>query len=245
MSVLVLSGPEQKEVSTIDKRTDHRKALDRRRFVRDCPSPRPDKRRLVVCSPRSWSKLRELVEVWRKVDFFLSNHRRFRSNFSWARSWAWPSRCTIDFSRKRAQTCKNWRFLPTARITQNLHRTWSMCRDGSLNRRGQSSWPELHKGDIQEKQSISHWRKKCYVDSKVREWSDERLSSSASPSVVIFKAGSVHRWVGFMYRHCSWAFARTTKVDPHQTSTLLKKKKPTKESNSSSSYFFFFILLNS
>ena len=59
-----LSGWEQKEVSTIDKRTDHRKALDRRRFVRDCPNPRPDQRRLVVCSPRSWSKLRELVEVW-------------------------------------------------------------------------------------------------------------------------------------------------------------------------------------
>ena len=153
-----LSGPEQKEVSTIDKRTDHRKALDRRRFVRDCPGPRPDQRRLVVCSPRSWSKLRELVEVWsspwgafaartgafaartRKVDFFLSNHRWFRSNFSWARSWAWPSRCTIDFSRKRAQTCKNWRFLPTARITQNLHRTWSMCRDGSLNRRENVVW---------------------------------------------------------------------------------------------------------
>ena len=57
-------GWEQKEVSTIDKRTDHRKALDRRRFVRDCPNPRPDQRRLVVCSPRSWSKLRELVEVW-------------------------------------------------------------------------------------------------------------------------------------------------------------------------------------
>ena len=76
------------------------------RFERDCPNPRPDQRRLVVCSPRSWSKLRELVEVWssplgafaartgafgartRKVDFFLSDHRRFRSNFSWARSWA-------------------------------------------------------------------------------------------------------------------------------------------------------------
>ena len=57
-------GWEQKEVSTIDKRTDHRKALDRRRFVRDCPNPRPDQRRLVVCSPRSWFKLRELVEVW-------------------------------------------------------------------------------------------------------------------------------------------------------------------------------------
>ena len=85
-----LSGPEQKEVSTIDKRTDHRKALYRRRFVRDCPSPRPDQRRLVVCSPRSSSKLRELVEVWNgcvcrrneKRRFFLSNHRRFRSNFS-------------------------------------------------------------------------------------------------------------------------------------------------------------------
>ena len=26
---------------------------------------------------------------------------------------------------------------------------------------GQSSWPELRKGDIQEEQSISRWRKKC------------------------------------------------------------------------------------
>ena len=39
----VLSRPEQKEVSKLDKRTDHRKALDRRRFERDCPGPRPDK----------------------------------------------------------------------------------------------------------------------------------------------------------------------------------------------------------
>ena len=148
----VLSRPEQK-VPTLDKGTDHRKALDRRRFERDCPGPRPDQRRFVACSPRSWSELRELVEVWnsplgafaartgafaartRKVDFFLSNHRRFRSNFAWARSWAWPSRCTIDFLSKLTQTGKNWRFLLTARITQNWHRTWSICRDGSLNRR--------------------------------------------------------------------------------------------------------------
>ena len=44
----VLSGLEQKEVSTLDKRTYHRKALDRRRFVRDRPSQKPDQRRLVV-----------------------------------------------------------------------------------------------------------------------------------------------------------------------------------------------------
>ena len=31
------------------------------------------------------------------------------------------------------------------------------------------------------------------LDNKVWEWSDERLSSSASPSGVIFEAGSVHR----------------------------------------------------
>ena len=60
----VLSRPEQKEVSKLDKQTDHRKALDRRRFERDCPGPRPDQRRFVVCSPRSRSELRELVEVW-------------------------------------------------------------------------------------------------------------------------------------------------------------------------------------
>ena len=51
-------------------------------------------------------------------------------------------------------------------------------------------------------------------NNKMREWSDEPLSSSVSPSGVIFKAGSVHRWVGYMYRH--WAFARTTKVYPNQ-----------------------------
>ena len=60
----VLSRPEQKEVSTLDKRTDHRKALGLQRFERDCPGPRPDQRRFVVCSPRSWSELRELVGVW-------------------------------------------------------------------------------------------------------------------------------------------------------------------------------------
>ena len=64
LTMSVLSRPEQKEVSKLDKRTDHRKALDRRRFERDCPGPRPDQRRFVVCSPRSWSELRELVEVW-------------------------------------------------------------------------------------------------------------------------------------------------------------------------------------
>ena len=102
----VLSRPEQKEVSKLDKRTDHRKAVDRRRFERDCPGPRPDQRRFAVCSPRSWSELRVLVEVWsspqgvfaartgafaartRKIDIFLSNHRRFRFDFAWARSWA-------------------------------------------------------------------------------------------------------------------------------------------------------------
>ena len=64
LTMSVLSRPEQKEVSKLNKRTDHRKALDRRRFERDCPGPRPDQRRFVVCSPRSWSELRELVEVW-------------------------------------------------------------------------------------------------------------------------------------------------------------------------------------
>ena len=62
--MLVLSRTEQKEVSKLDKRTDHRKALDRRRFERDCPGPRPDHGRFVVYSPRSLSELRELVEVW-------------------------------------------------------------------------------------------------------------------------------------------------------------------------------------
>ena len=51
-------------VKTRQADRDHRKALDRRRFERDCPGPRPDQRRFVVCSPRSWSELRELVEVW-------------------------------------------------------------------------------------------------------------------------------------------------------------------------------------
>ena len=64
LTISVLSGPEQKEVSTLDKRTNHRKAFDRRRFVRDCTSPRPNQRHLLVCSQQSWSELRELVKVW-------------------------------------------------------------------------------------------------------------------------------------------------------------------------------------
>ena len=87
------SGPEQKEVSTIDKRTDHRKALDRRRFVRDCPSPRPDRRRLncgvfatlVVWTARVGRSMDLSIGCVRRPNekgrFFLSNHRRFRSNF--------------------------------------------------------------------------------------------------------------------------------------------------------------------
>ena len=40
-------------MSTFDKRADHRKALDRRRFEHDYPGPQPDQRRFVACSPRS------------------------------------------------------------------------------------------------------------------------------------------------------------------------------------------------
>ena len=67
---------------------------------------------------------------------------------------------------------------------------------------GQSSWPELRKGDIQEEQSISLWRK-MIVWIKKPKGSDERLSSkrkSASSLEVIFEAGRVHRCVGYMYR---------------------------------------------
>ena len=71
----------------------------------------------------------------RKVEFFHSNYRRVRSNFACARLWAWPSRCTGDFSPKLTQTGNSWRFPLTARFTQNWHRMWSVCRDGSLNRR--------------------------------------------------------------------------------------------------------------
>ena len=39
------------------------------------------------------------------------------------------------------------------------------------------------RGDIQEEQSIS----RCSLDNKVLEWSDERLSSSASPPGVVFE----------------------------------------------------------
>ena len=72
------------------------------------------------------------------------------------------------------------------------------------------------------------------VDNKMREWSDVRLSSSTSPSGVIFEAGSMHRWVGYMYRH--WAFARTTQVDSNYKSIPFTE--PTKESNCCSSYFY-------
>ena len=85
-----------------------------------------------------------------------------------------------------------------------------------------------------------------FGDVRMREWSDERQFSSAiaSPSGAIFEAGSVHRWVGYMYRH--WAFTRTTKVDPNQKSTSFSE--PTNESNCCLSIFytllvFFFFFL--
>ena len=67
-------------MSTLDKRTDHHKALDRQRFVRDCPSPRPE-RRLVVCSLRSWSQRCELVKVWNSQNL---------AKFSLSRSFLYP-----------------------------------------------------------------------------------------------------------------------------------------------------------
>ena len=48
----------------------------------------------------------------------------------------------------------------------------------SHHRSGQSSWPEIRKGHIHEEQSISRWRKHASLDNKVRECSDERLSST-------------------------------------------------------------------
>ena len=41
---------------------------------------------------------------------------------------------------------------------------------------GQSSWPDLRKGDIHDEQSILRWRKNAGLDNKELEWSDERLS---------------------------------------------------------------------
>ena len=93
----VLSGAEQKEVSTLDKRIDHRKAFDRRSFVRDCPSPRPDQRRLVVCPPPSWSELRKFVEAWSSPLGAFADSRmhspteRERSIFSLQSSISWPA----------------------------------------------------------------------------------------------------------------------------------------------------------
>ena len=80
---------------------------------------------------------------------------------------------------------------------------------------GQLYWPELRTGDIQEEQSISRWRKNATLNNKMREWSDERLSSSASPPGVPFEADSVNvdGWP-LMFRH--WAIARTTTVDPRK-----------------------------
>ena len=76
----VLSRPAQKEVSKLHKRTDHCKALDRRRFERDCPCPRPDQRRFVVCSPRWWCELRGLPCCYyclRVQNFAILGLRRF------------------------------------------------------------------------------------------------------------------------------------------------------------------------
>ena len=56
-------GRGRKRCQHSTKRTDRRKAFDWRRFVRDCSSPRPDQRRLVVCLPHSWSELCEVVEA--------------------------------------------------------------------------------------------------------------------------------------------------------------------------------------
>ena len=114
------------------------------------PTARPETSCSVLATPVVWAaRVRRSMELsigcvrrltgaladrTRKVDVFLSNNHRFRSNFACGRSWAWPSRCTCDFSPKFTQTGKNWRFLPTARIMQNWHRTWSMCRDGNPNR---------------------------------------------------------------------------------------------------------------
>ena len=62
------------------KRTGHRKAFDRRRFVLACPSPRPDQRLLLVCSPRSRSELRELVD--RSLQLSIGCVRRITGPFA-------------------------------------------------------------------------------------------------------------------------------------------------------------------
>ena len=72
-----LSGRRRKRCQHSTRRTNHRKVLDGRRFVRDCPSPRPDQRRLMVCSPRWWS---ELPRVSRSMELTIGCVRRSPSN---------------------------------------------------------------------------------------------------------------------------------------------------------------------
>ena len=148
----VLSGPEQKEVSTLNKGTIHRKALDRQRFVRDCPGPRPaaDQRSFVVCSPRSWSELRD--EVSRSTELSIGCVRRLTGAFAnRTRKVDFSFQTIVDFVLIflgnalgldhhaallifHANLLKQAKLkvLLTAWITQN--HTWSMCRDGSSNR---------------------------------------------------------------------------------------------------------------
>ena len=75
----------------------------------------------------------------------------------------------------------------------------------------------------------------------MREWSNEHLFSSASFLGVIFggmAACIVDGWATYMHR--DRAFARTTKVNPLQTTSPFTEL--TKESNSSPPLSFFFKL---
>ena len=105
-----------------------------------------------------------------------------------------------------------------ARLTLALEKfqiwaIFTLAEVASLSQSPQVSRLDLSSGRAR------HWRGTIYLtleknaslDNKKPEWSDERLSSknkrkkerkkrekSASPSGVIFKAGSVHRWVGYV-----------------------------------------------
>ena len=108
---------------------------------------------------------------------------------------------------------------------------------------GQSSWPELRKGDIQKEQSISRWRKmlvwiiarmerRAFVFKKKKE---KKKSASPGSDLRGPVAGCIDGWA--MFRHWSTERSPVTKVDPNQTSTPFTES--TQESNSSlSSYFF-------
>ena len=108
---------------------------------------------------------------------------------------------------------------------------------------------ELRKGDIQEEQSISRQRNMlvwiiksqngamsvCLQKNKKKtKKKEQKNSASPSGAGVIFEAGSVHRWVGYV---SPLSVRQIYKSRSNETKTPFTE--PTQESNSSSSYHFF------